>query len=189
MGLLVFLIIFALCYQYSEFYRYIHWYESHDVFVKEDPMLSMFVDTFRGILFTKDQVLSKFGVHDSQKEMVNFYTVYKPDNKQAFQLDLQLAENGDSESQYNLCINIHSRARDFSGSIYKVDSDNVVKLLEKTALSWCYKSANQGYPQAQDFLCMISYEKLNYEVSLNWCGVASKYGYSNSQYILGEMYE
>lgn len=107
---------------------------------------------------------------------------YKNDNKMAYELDRKLAENGDPESQKNLCFNEY---------LYnKEDPRNIVILPYDAAYSWCVKSANQGDAGAQAQLCELSYKMKNYKESLNWCGASSEHrGHGISQYILGKIYQ
>lgn len=175
-GVITFVVIVLLVCPY--FYQKIKFYPD----LHRKTKGPVFIDDLRGLLFVKDEILSEFGNSHAKKEMVRFYRTYSYDYKKAFKLDLKLAENGDPESQKNLCFDIYSHNSE--------NPYNIVIQPDDVAYSWCVKSANQDNYYAQGLLCERNYMSKNYKEALNWCNAASKHpGQSLAKYMLGKMYE
>jgi hypothetical protein len=99
-------------------------------------------------------------------------------NRSSFNSELQQAENGSAESQYNV------------GNMFTKGNGTGIDL--KQAVSWYEKAASQGHIKAAYKLGLAHYEgagvRKNGKQALKWFSIAADDGYAPAQYYLGRLH-
>jgi hypothetical protein len=99
-------------------------------------------------------------------------------NRSSFNSEMQHAENGNAESQYNI------------GNMFTKGNGTGIDL--KQAVSWYEKAASQGHIKAAYKLGLAHYEgagvRKNGKQALKWFSIAADDGYAPAQYYLGRLH-
>ena len=133
----------------------------------------------RGVTASRDKAIEWYGkaAEQGNSKAVSRLGLMKA-NRASFDNELQQAEQGNAESQYNI------------GNMYT--KGNGTNMDVGQAVSWYEKAASQGHIKAAYKLGLAHYEgsgvRKNGKQARKWFTVAAENGYAPAQYYLGKIY-